>query len=65
MTRPSSSDHDRQTEANRTTRSLAALAMVLFLVVVGLLLVERLTSKSHLEDCLLAGRSNCAALLRE
>ena len=61
MTRPR--DQYRQAEANRATSSLAGLAVALLLVVLCLFLIGRLTSKSHLEDCLMAGRSNCEALL--
>ncbi len=61
--RPARSEQERQDEANRSTRSLAALALVLLLVVLGLLLFEWLTDESRLEDCLLAGRSNCSLLL--
>ena len=50
---------DDQEEADRQTASLAALAVVLFLVVVGLFLIHQLESKATLEDCLLAGLRNC------
>ena len=45
--------HDRQTS------SLAALAALLALVVIGLFLVRTLGTEQRVEDCLLAGRSNC------
>ncbi|HEX3350502.1 MAG TPA: hypothetical protein VHS58_20630 [Acetobacteraceae bacterium] len=48
---------------NRQTTSLAGLAVALLLVVVGLFLVKELQHKSHLEDCLLSGRTNCQTLL--
>jgi hypothetical protein len=50
---------DDQDGADRQTESLAALAVVLFLVVVGLFLIRQLHSKAQLEDCLLAGLRNC------
>lgn len=53
---------DRETEESRTTRSLAGLAVTLFLVVVGLFLTQKLAGMARLEDCLLSGRSNCAPL---
>lgn len=57
-------DYDEQeTEANRVTQSLAAMAFALFLVVAGLFLVQHLASKARLEDCLLAGRLNCDQIL--
>ena len=54
---------DEQTEENRVTMSLAALAFALLLVVVGLFLVQHLASKAKIEDCLLSGRMNCDAVL--
>lgn len=56
-------DEDEQAEANRLTGSLAGLAFALFLVVVGLYLVQNLAHKARLEDCLLSGRSNCDAMI--
>lgn len=62
--RPSSGGYeDEQTQANRVTGSLAGLAFALLLVVVGLVLVQRLSSKARLEDCLLSGRLNCDAMV--
>ncbi len=54
---------DDQEGADRQTASLAGLAVTLLLVVVGLFLVRTLHAKCVVEDCLLAGRSNCDALL--
>ena len=51
----------RQCEADRQTKSLAALALVLALVVLSLFLARELRSKARLEDCLLSGRTNCAS----
>jgi len=53
---------DRDAEQNRATRSLAGLAVSLFLVVVGLFLIQKLGNMARLEDCLLSGRSNCELL---
>lgn len=39
---------------------LLALAFVLALVIGGLYLVHTLRNSSHLEDCLMQGRSNCS-----
>ena len=55
---------DEQAEQRRLTSSLAALAVLLALVVVGLFLVQALQRKSAVENCLLAGRINCGALVR-
>ena len=57
-------DDDEQAEANRITSSLAGLALALLLVVVGLYLVQNLSSKARLEDCLMSGRNNCDALVQ-
>ena len=51
-----------ETEESRRTRSLAGLAMALFLVVVGLFLTQKLTGMARMEDCLLSGRTNCAVI---
>ena len=53
---------DREAEENRATRSLAGLAISLFLVMVGLFLIQKLGNMARLEDCLLSGRSNCELL---
>ncbi len=45
--------------ANRQTASLAGVAIVLVLLVVGLFLVHELRIKAAIEDCLLSGRQNC------
>jgi hypothetical protein len=46
-------------EADRQTASLAAVAVTLLLIVIGLFLVHELRAKAVLEDCLLSGRTNC------
>ena len=55
--------NEAEEDADRQTASLAALALVLLLVVVGLYMVKELSIKSAVEDCLLAQRSNCDAIL--
>jgi hypothetical protein len=54
-----------ETEESRRTRSLAGLAVALFLVVVGLFLTQKLTGMARMEDCLLSGRTNCAVIAGE
>ncbi|HUA53321.1 MAG TPA: hypothetical protein VMB81_14210 [Candidatus Sulfotelmatobacter sp.] len=49
-------------QEGRVTSSLAGLAFVLLLVVVGLYLVHVLKKQSELEDCLMSGRTNCAPI---
>ncbi|HWK43555.1 MAG TPA: hypothetical protein VNT30_02450 [Stellaceae bacterium] len=50
-------DHDE--EEHRVTTSLAGLAFVLLLVVIGLYLEKQLGTVSALQDCVLSGRTNC------
>jgi hypothetical protein len=54
---------DDQAEQNRLTLSLAGLAVALALVIIGLSLFTHLRDKARIEDCLLAGRLNCDAVL--
>jgi len=55
--------HESRTEQEgRVTASLAGLAFVLVLVIVGLLLVRVLKKQSELEDCLMSGRTNCVQI---
>ncbi len=56
-------DLDEEEAVNRQTASLAGLAVVLLLVVSSLFLIHRLHAASRVEDCLLAGRINCDALV--
>jgi hypothetical protein len=57
------SREEAKEEADRQTASLAGLALVLFLVVAGLYVVHQLAIKAAVEDCLLAQRANCDAVL--
>jgi hypothetical protein len=43
----------------RRTNSLAALALTLGLVVVGLYLIDELRIQGRLQDCVLSGRNSC------
>jgi hypothetical protein len=52
-------DPEQQAEADRQTASLAGLAVAVLLVVVGLFLVQELRAESMIEDCLLAGQTQC------
>ncbi len=54
-------DEDEQ-EETRQTNGLAGLALVLLLSVVGLFLIKHLAAVSQVEDCLLAGHTNCMPL---
>ena len=53
------SEEEEQAGEDRRTASLAGLAVALLLVVVGLMLVHALRHEAQLEDCLLAGRTDC------
>jgi flagellar biogenesis protein FliO len=64
MARSEEYDLEEQKEANRQTASLAGLAAALFLVVVSLYVVHRLARETALEDCLLAGRTNCDLIVQ-
>ena len=57
MRRPASEDQDAG--ADRQTASLAALAVTLLLVVIGLALVQQLRTAASFEDCVMSGRSPC------
>jgi len=50
--------------ANRQTASLAGIAITLLLLVIGLFLVRQLHHKSIVEDCLMAGRTQCDWLVQ-
>ncbi len=54
---------DEEEEDARETRGLVAFAFVLILALAGFYLVERLRAEGIIEDCLLAGRHNCDALV--
>lgn len=55
---------EEQETADRQTASLAGVAIVLLLLVLGLFLVRELHAQSAIEDCLMAGRSNCDQLVQ-
>ena len=50
---------DDQDDDDRQTMSLAGLAVALALLVACLFLFYQLREKSRVEDCLMAGRTNC------
>ncbi len=49
----------QQTQSERQSASLAALALMLFLVVIGLYLVDTLRLQASEQDCVLSGRVGC------
>ena len=52
---------DQGGEQSRSV-ALIGLVVMLALVVAAVYLVHALQKESHLEDCLLSGRTNCAPL---
>jgi hypothetical protein len=54
-------DREEQEEARRTA-ALMGFIVVLVLAIAGVLLVRELDKKSKIEDCLMAGRKNCAPI---
>jgi hypothetical protein len=57
----SRNEEERQGEARRTA-ALMGFAVILALAVAGILLVRELDKKGRVEDCLMAGRKNCAPI---
>jgi hypothetical protein len=51
----------REGEARRTA-ALMGFAIILALAIAGILLVRALDKKGRVEDCLMAGRKNCAPI---
>jgi hypothetical protein len=54
---------DDDEERARQTCGLAGVAIVLLLALVGSYLVASLRKEGEIEDCLLAHRNNCDALI--
>jgi hypothetical protein len=56
-------DGDVDWDAERQTKALAGLALILALAVVGFYLIIHLRAVANIEDCLLAQRDNCDSLI--
>ena len=54
---------DEEAQAKRLTSSLFGLAMVLAMVVLCLIVLRHVAANARVEDCLMAGRSNCDRML--
>ena len=54
-------EEQREGEARRTA-ALMGFAVILALAIAGILLVRELDKRGRVEDCLLAGRKNCAPI---
>ncbi len=61
--RPLPTEQSDETVANRQTAGLLGIAITLIILVVSLFLVQHLRHSAAVEDCLLAGRRNCDALV--
>jgi hypothetical protein len=48
--------------ADRRSAALIGLIIILALAIAGVVLVRELRERSRLEDCLMAGRTNCAPI---
>jgi hypothetical protein len=57
--RPGNGDHEAD---QRRSAALIGLIIILALAIAGVWLVRELREKSALEDCLMAGRTNCAPI---
>jgi hypothetical protein len=53
---------DGEREEARRTSALMGFIVILLLAIAGVLLVRELGKKAALEDCLMAGRHNCAPI---
>jgi hypothetical protein len=49
-------------DAERRTAALMGFIVILVLAIAGVILVRELRNKAALEDCLMAGRHNCAPI---
>jgi hypothetical protein len=53
---------EREEDDRRFTASLAGLAVALFLIWIGLYVVEQLAAEGRLEDCVMQGRADCVRI---
>jgi hypothetical protein len=56
-------NQDDADESDRQTQGLAGIAVSLLVIVVCLVLVKQLHRISHVEDCMMQGRTNCDQML--
>jgi len=54
---------EREEDRIRMRTNIAALAMAVLLVGLGWLLVQKLGQSARMQDCLMAGRTNCAPIV--
>jgi hypothetical protein len=55
-------DGDDRGADQRRSAALIGLIIILVLAIAGVVLVRELREKTHLEDCLMSGRTNCAPI---
>jgi hypothetical protein len=55
-------ESDEEAERRRSS-ALMGLIVILSLAIAGVVLLRGLAEKSRLEDCLMAGRTNCAPII--
>jgi hypothetical protein len=55
-------DGDGGETDQRRSAALIGLIIILVLAIAGVVLVRELRERSHLEDCLMSGRTNCAPI---
>ena len=54
-------DENEQDDARRST-ALIGFIIILVLAIAGVVLVRELGKKARIEDCLMAGRTNCVPI---
>jgi hypothetical protein len=50
---------DPDDERRRIRTNIAGLFLAALLIAIGWILVQKLSQSSHLQDCLMSGRTNC------
>jgi len=53
---------DPEEDMRRNRANVAALIFAAILIVVGWLLIQKLSANGRMEDCLMSGRTNCAPI---
>jgi hypothetical protein len=56
------SEHGDDGSDQRRSAALIGLIIILALAIAGVVLVRELRERSRIEDCLMAGRTNCAPI---
>jgi hypothetical protein len=56
------SEHGEDGADQRRSAALIGLIIILALAIAGVVLIRELRERSRIEDCLMAGRTNCAPI---